>query len=35
MVPITGAVGAEDGEVITTFADAAEVHPVVLVTVKL
>ena len=34
MVPITGAVGIEDRGLITTTAEEDEMHPVVLVTVK-
>jgi hypothetical protein len=33
MVPITGAVGAEGTALITTFADADEIQPVVTVNV--
>ena len=33
IVPNVGAVGADGGEVITTLADAAEIHPTALVTV--
>jgi hypothetical protein len=35
MVPIVGAAGAPGAELITTFADAGEVHHAALVTVKL
>lgn len=34
IVPITGAMGTEAGRVITTFADASEIHPREFVTVK-
>ena len=34
IVPITGAMGVEAGRVITTFADASEMHPKEFVTVK-